>query len=96
MPLMPVSLNSGLPVVSGAAFAVHDGELAVAMDALAHPFWDQVLDTVSEKAIGMCRRGCFGAAMRSVSELEQTGIMKKRKELGARFVVWGYCSASIR
>ena len=93
MPLMPVPLNSGIsyfdgpPVVSCAAFAMHDGKLTEAVDAFAHPFWDTVRDTVSNKAIGMRRQGFFGAAMLPMSELEYTGIMEKLKALDARFVV---------
>jgi len=92
MPLMPVPLNSGIsyfdgpPVVSCAAFAVHDGKLTEAVDGFAHPFWDKVRDTVSEKAIGMRRQGFFGAAMLPMSELEYTGIMEKLEALDRRFV----------
>jgi len=93
MPLMPVPLNSGIsyfdgpPVVSCAAFAMHDGKLTEAVDAFAHPFWDTVRDTVSSKAIGMRRQGFFGAAMLPMSELEYTGIMEKLEELEGRFRV---------
>ena len=93
MPLMPVPLNSGIsyfdgpPVVSCAAFAVHEGRLTEAVDAFAHPFWDTVRDTVSNKAIGMRRQGFFGAAMLPMTELEYTGIMDKLKELDSRFRV---------
>jgi fructose 1,6-bisphosphate aldolase/phosphatase len=95
MPLMPVPLNSGIsyfdgpPVVSCAAFAMHEGRLTEAVDAFAHPFWDKVRDTVSEKAIGMRRQGFFGAAMLPMSELEYTGIMEKLDALQARFEVRG-------
>ena len=93
MPLMPVPLNSGIsyfdgpPVVSCAAFAVHEGKLTEAVDAFAHPFWDTVRDTVSHKAIGMRRQGFFGAAMLPMSELEYTGITEKLAELDSRFQV---------
>lgn len=95
MPLMPVPLNSGIsyfdgpPVVSCAAFAMHGGKLTEAVDAFAHPFWDKVRDTVSEKAIGMRRQGFFGAAMLPMSELEYTGIMEKLQDLDERFVLRG-------
>jgi fructose 1,6-bisphosphate aldolase/phosphatase len=95
MPLMPVPLNSGIsyfdgpPVVSCAAFAMHEGRLTEAVDAFAHPFWNKVRDTVSEKAIGMRRQGFFGAAMLPMSELEYTGIMEKLDALQERFVVRG-------
>ena len=93
MPLMPVALNSGIsyfdgpPVVSCAAFAVHDGKLTEPVDAFAHPFWDHVRNTVSAKAIGMRRQGFFGTAMLPMSELEYTGITQKLKALEQRFAV---------
>jgi fructose 1,6-bisphosphate aldolase/phosphatase len=95
MPLMPVALNSGIsyfdgpPVVSCAAFAMHSGKLTEAVDGFAHPFWDNVRQTVSGKAIGMRRQGFFGAAMLPMTELEYTGIMEKLKELDERFTVRG-------
>jgi fructose 1,6-bisphosphate aldolase/phosphatase len=93
MPLMPVALCSGVsyfdgpPVVSCAAFSVHQGRLTEPVDAFAHPFWDRVRTTVADKAIGMRRQGFFGAAMLPMSELEYTGIMEKLKVLEQRFVV---------
>jgi fructose 1,6-bisphosphate aldolase/phosphatase len=90
-----VPLNSGIsyfdgpPVVSCAAFAMHEGHLTEAVDAFAHPFWNKVRDTVSEKAIGMRRQGFFGAAMLPMSELEYTGIMDKLDALQERFEVRG-------
>lgn len=93
MPLMPVKLNSGIsffdgpPVVSCAAFAMHDGKFTEAVDAFAHPFWDTVRDTVSHKAIAMRRQGFFGAAMLPMSELEYTGIMQKLDKLDKQFTV---------
>ncbi len=93
MPLMPVGLNSGIsyfdgpPVVSCAAFAMHNGKLTEAVDTFAHPFWDTVRDTVSNKAIGMRRQGFFGAAMLPMTELEYTGIMEKLKALDSKFAV---------
>lgn len=93
MPLMPVGLNSGIsyfdgpPIVSCAAFAMHDGQLTEPVDAFAHPFWDSVRNNVSQKAIEMRRQGFFGAAMLPMSELEYTGIMDKLKSLDSRFVV---------
>lgn len=92
MPLMPVGLNSGIsyfdgpPVVSCAAFAMHEGKFTEAVDAFAHPFWDTVRENVSNKAIDMRRQGFFGAAMLPMSELEYTGIMEKLQELDKRFV----------
>jgi fructose 1,6-bisphosphate aldolase/phosphatase len=91
MPLMPVSLNSGIsyfdgpPVVSCAAFAMHNGKFTEAVDAFGHPFWDTVRENVANKAIDMRRQGFFGAAMLPMSELEYTGIMEKLKALDKRF-----------
>jgi len=93
MPLMPVTLNSGIsyfdgpPVVSCAAFSVHEGKLTEPVDAFAHPFWDEVRNRVAAKAIDMRRQGFFGAAMLPMSELEYTGIMDKLASLEARFTV---------
>jgi len=93
MPLMPVQLNSGIsyfdgpPVVSCAAFAMHGGRFTEAVDVFAHPFWDKVRDTVSEKAIGMRRQGFFGAAMLPMDELEYTGIVKTLEALDERFML---------
>ena len=93
MPLMPVTLNSGIsyfdgpPVISCAAFATHGGKLTEPLDAFAHPFWDTVRHKVANKAIDMRRQGFFGAAMLPMSELEYTGIMEKFPALDQRFVV---------
>jgi fructose 1,6-bisphosphate aldolase/phosphatase len=95
MPLMPVPLNSGTsyfdgpPLVSCAAFAMHQGRLTEAWDAFAHPFWEAVRRKVSDKAVDMRRQGFFGAAMLPMSELEYTGIMEKLGELESRFRVRG-------
>jgi len=93
MPLMPVRLNSGIsyfdgpPVVSCAAFAMHEGRFTEAVDAFDHPFWDQIRDDISKKAVDMRKQGFFGAAMLPMSELEYTGIMKRLDRLGDRFTV---------
>ena len=93
MPLMPVGLNSGIsyfdgpPVISCAAFAMHEGIFTEAVDAFGHPFWDTVRENVSNKAIDMRRQGFFGAAMLPMSELEYTGIMEKLQDLDNRFTV---------
>lgn len=91
MPLMPVPLNSGIsyfdgpPVVTCAAFAMHQGRFTEAVDAFAHPFWDHVRNRTAEKAIEIRRQGFFGAAMLPMSELEYTGIMDKLGKLDKRF-----------
>jgi fructose 1,6-bisphosphate aldolase/phosphatase len=93
MPLMPVRLNSGIsyfdgpPVVSCAAFCVHEGRFTEPVDAFAHPFWDHVRDQVAAKSIQMRRQGFFGAAMLPMSELEYTGIVTTLHELDDRFHV---------
>ena len=93
MPLMPVPLGSGIsyfdgpPVVTCAAFAMHEGKLTEAVDAFAHPFWDRVRDRVSDKAMEMRRQGFFGAAMLPMAELEYTGIVEKLTALDRRFQV---------
>lgn len=95
MPLMPVALNSsisyfdGPPVVSCAAFAMHDGKLTEPADAFAHPFWNTVRDRVADKAMEMRRQGFFGAAMLPMAELEYTGITEKLHALDARFTIRG-------
>jgi len=93
MPLMPVPLNStisyfdGPPVISCAAFAVHDGILTEPADTFAHPFWDTVRDRAAAKAIDIRRQGFFGAAMLPMSELEYTGITERLQELETHFTV---------
>lgn len=93
MPLMPVPLESGIsyfdgpPVISCAAFCVHDGRLTEPQDCFAHPFWNHVRDRVAAKAIDIRRQGCFGAAMLPMDELEYTGITTQLERLEPRFVV---------
>ncbi|MGA8041829.1 MAG: fructose-1,6-bisphosphate aldolase/phosphatase [Terracidiphilus sp.] len=93
VPLMPVTLNSGIsyfdgpPIVSCAGFCVHQGKLTEPVDNFAHPFWDTVRHHVAEKAIEMRRQGFFGAAMLPMSELEYTGISEKLEVLEKRFSV---------
>lgn len=93
MPLMPVLQNSpisyfdGPPVVSCAAYCVHEGRLTEAVDAFAHPFWDAVRERVAGKAIEMRRQGFFGAAMLPMEELEYTGVTERLRSLDERFTV---------
>jgi fructose 1,6-bisphosphate aldolase/phosphatase len=100
MPLMPVPLRSGVsyfdgpPVVSCAAFAMHEGRFTEPVDAFAHPFWSHVRDRVAAKALEMRRQGFFGAAMLPMGELEYTGIMQKLDALDARFRVRGAARAA--
>lgn len=91
MPLMPVRQNSGIsyfdgpPVVSCAAFSVHEGRLTEPVDCFVSPFWDSVRDLASSKAIEIRRQGFFGAAMLPMNELEYTGIVERLDELQSRF-----------
>jgi len=93
MPLMPVTLNTGIsyfdgpPVVSCAGFCVHDGKLTEPIDGFAQPFWNTVRDHVANKAIEMRRQGFVGTAMLPMSELEYTGIAEKLNTLDKRFSV---------
>jgi fructose 1,6-bisphosphate aldolase/phosphatase len=93
MPLMPVPFSTatsyfdGPPLVSCAAFCVHNRRLTNPVDAFAHPFWDEVRAHVSRKAIEMRRQGFSGAAMLPMQELEYTGVMDKLAELEKRFVL---------
>ncbi|MDD5303111.1 MAG: fructose-1,6-bisphosphate aldolase/phosphatase [Elusimicrobia bacterium] len=93
MPLMPVRLNSpisyfdGPPIVSCAAFSVHDAKLTGPVDVFNHPFWDAVRHQVSLKAMDMRRQGFFGAAMLPMAELEYTGIKDKLGKLEERFTI---------
>ncbi len=93
MPLMPVPLKSGTsyfdgpPLVSCAAFCVHNGKLTEAADAFAHPFWDEVRAQVTRKAIEMRRQGFSGAAMLPMAELEYTGVMDRLETLEKLFAV---------
>jgi fructose 1,6-bisphosphate aldolase/phosphatase len=92
-PLMPVKLNSsisyfdGPPVVSCAAFCVHEGRLTEAADAFDHPYWDYVRKKVSRKAQEIRRQGFSGPAMLPYSELEYGGIVEIMKELEGKFKV---------
>ncbi len=93
MPLMPVPLMTGTsyfdgpPLISCAAFAMHEGKLTEPWDTFAHPFWNSVRDKIADKAVEMRRQGFVGAAMLPMGELEYTGIMEKLKALDTRFRV---------
>jgi fructose 1,6-bisphosphate aldolase/phosphatase len=92
-PLMPVKLNStisffdGPPVISCAAFCVHNGKLTEPVDCFDHPFWDYIRMKVAEKALEIRRQGFSGPAMLHYSELEYGGIVEKMKKLEERFRV---------
>lgn len=93
-PLMPVLQNGtisyfdGPPVVSCAAFCVHEGKLTEPADAFDHPFWDHVRDKVSRKAIDIRDQGFSGSAMLEYRELEYgEGIKKRLGRLEKKFKV---------
>lgn len=92
-PLMPVGQNTsisyfdGPPVVSCAAYCVHDGTLTEAADAFDHPFWDYVRQEVSRKAVDIRSQGFSGPAMLGYDELEYGGIVAVMAELEKRFTV---------
>ncbi len=93
MPLMPVALNTptsyfdGPPLVSCAAFCVHNLKLTEPADTFAHPFWDEVRAHVSRKSMDMRAQGFNGCAMLPMNELEYTGVMDKLGKLEPRFSV---------
>jgi fructose 1,6-bisphosphate aldolase/phosphatase len=93
VPLMPVSLNSGVsyfdgpPVVSCAAFSVHEGKLTEPADCFEHPFWKAVQQRVADKVLEIRRQGFVGAAMLPMNELEYTGIVERLARLDRRFCV---------
>jgi len=92
-PLMPCKLNStisffdGPPVVTGAAFCVHEGKFTEPADVFDHPYWDHVRNQISEKATAIRRQGFSGAAMLPYSELEYGGIVEKLKKLEKKFTL---------
>ena len=92
-PLMPLKLNSpisffdGPPLITGAAFCVHDGKLTEPADVFDHPFWDYVRDDVSRKASDIRRQGFSGNAMLGSDELEYTGITERLGDLDKEFKV---------
>jgi fructose 1,6-bisphosphate aldolase/phosphatase len=92
-PLMPVKQNStisyfdGPPVVSCAAFCVHDGKLTEPADTFDHPFWDYVRDRISQKAIDIREQGFSGPAMLGYDELEYGGIVERLGRIDKKFEV---------
>jgi fructose 1,6-bisphosphate aldolase/phosphatase len=93
MPLMPVALNTGTsyfdgpPLISCAAFCVHNTKLTEPSDTFVHPFWDEIRAQVTRKAVDMRRQGFNGAAMLPMNELEYTGVMEKLAALELRFII---------
>jgi fructose 1,6-bisphosphate aldolase/phosphatase len=93
MPIMPLKQNSptsyfdGPPMVSCAAYCVHEGKFTEVADAFDHPFWDYVRNKVARKAVEMREQGFFGCAMLPHYELEYGGIVEILKELDKKFVM---------
>lgn len=92
-PLMPVKQNSGIsffdgpPIVSAAAYSVHNGKLTEAADCFDHPYWDLVREQVAQKSQDIRRQGFFGPAMLPMTELEYTDVAPTLKNLEKRFIV---------
>jgi fructose 1,6-bisphosphate aldolase/phosphatase len=101
-PLMPVALNTatsyfdGPPLVSCAAFCVHNTKLTEAADAFAHPFWNEIRNQVARKAVDMRRQGFIGPAMLPMQELEYTGVMETLEKLDKRFAIRKTSAAAAR
>lgn len=91
MPLMPVALATqasffdGPPLVSCAAFSVHEGRLTEPVDAFSHPFWDAVRQSVAKKAMEIRRQGFIGASLRPMAESAYAGIAERLTKLDERF-----------
>jgi len=92
-PLMPVKQNTnisffdGPPIVSAAAYSVHNGKLTEAADCFDQPYWDYVRTQISQKAQELRRQGFFGAAMLGMGELEYTDMAQTLKNLEKRFTI---------
>jgi len=90
-PLMPVKQNNpvsffdGPPIVSCAAYCVHNGKLTETVDAFDQPLWDEVRRQAATKAIEIRRQGFSGPAMLGAAELEYGGIMERLQKLDGRF-----------
>ncbi len=93
LPLMPVPINTPastffcVPMVSGLAFSVHEGQFTEPTDLFADPFWVHVRERAAAKALEMRRQGFFGPAMLPMSELEYGGIVARLEALEKEFVV---------
>ena len=90
-PLMPVKQNTaisffdGPPIVSAAAYCVHNGKLTEAADCFDQPYWDYVRSRISRKAEDIRRQGFFGPAMLGMNELEYTEMAPILKNLEKKF-----------
>jgi len=92
-PLMPVkqgtdvSFFDGPPIISAAAYSVHNGKLSEAVDCFDQPYWDLVRAQIAQKAQDIRRQGFFGPAMLGMGELEYTDVAQTLKNLEKRFIV---------
>jgi len=92
-PLMPVKFGTGVsffdgpPIISAAAYSVHNGKLTEAVDCFDHPYWDLVRAQISQKAQDIRRQGFFGPAMLGMGELEYMDVAQTLKNLEKRFIV---------
>jgi len=92
-PLMPCKQNctisyfDGPPVVTCAAFCVHDGKLTEPADTFEHPFWDTVRNKIAKKAQEIRLQGFSGPAMLPYDELEYGGIVERMKKLDKKFEI---------
>lgn len=92
-PLMPVKQNNGVsffdgpPIVSAAAYSVHNGKLTEAADCFDQPYWDFVRVKISEKANQIRQQGFFGPAMLGMQELEYTNLAQSLKNIEKRFII---------
>ena len=91
-PLMPVKKNSsisffdGPPIVGGLGFCVQNGVLTEAVDLFDHPFWDNIRNKASEKALHIREQGFSGNAMLGMDELEYGGITERLKKIEKKFI----------
>jgi fructose 1,6-bisphosphate aldolase/phosphatase len=83
----PVSYFDGPPVVSCAAYSLHNGRFTEPVDVFDHTFWDYVRNKLAEKAIEIRKQGFFGNAMLPYSELEYGGIVDKLEKLEKKFEI---------
>ncbi len=92
-PLLPVKQNTaisffdGPPIVSAAAYCVHNGKLTEAADCFDQPYWNFIRDQIAQKAQDIRRQGFFGPAMLGMGELEYTDVANNLKNLEKRFIV---------
>jgi len=90
-PLMPVKQNTpvsyfdGPPIVSAAAYCVHNGKLTERADVFDQPFWDEIRNQISRKAVEIRRQGFSGAAMLPYNELEYGGIKEVMEKIQTKF-----------